>query len=267
MNRSWSAVGYWRGFSVLTAATLALAVSANARELLEDVVEKSFPLSSSGTFALRSVDGTVQIYGSNSNEVKVVAIKKAFSPSRLNGIQIQIDAKDGAINVNTLAPPKPDWGFSDRSGTVDYIINIPQTARIASIDLPNGELIIEGMRGGQIAASLGNGRLATHNCFCDQKVRVDTGGIDVVFDWLEEQPHLIEATIDDGNARALIPSDASFELNAVAEDGHVASDFSQIENRKRGGVSEIHETIGEAPFSKLNIRAAHGNIQISEVIW
>jgi hypothetical protein len=254
-------------FVVATVASIAFANSTTATELLEDIVEKTLPLNPSGTFILQAIDGSVQIYGSNRDEVKIIAIKRAFSPARLNGIHIEIETRGGAVNVKTSAPAKPRWGLSDRSGTVDYIINVPQTARIASIDLPNGEIAIEGMRGGEIAASLGSGRLATYNCFCDQKLRVEDGGFDVVFDWLEEKPLSIEATIDDGNARALIPADASFELHATAENGRVASDFSEIENRKRGGVSEIHERIGQAPLSKLTMRAVHGNIHVSEVIW
>jgi hypothetical protein len=254
-------------FAAAAAAAIALSTSASAAELLEDIVEKRFPLSPSGTFVLHGIDGSVQIYGSERDELKIVAIKRAFSPARLNGIHIEIDAKDGAVNVTTTAPAKPRWSLSDRSGTVDYIINLPQTARIASIDLPNGEVVIEGMRGGEIAASLGSGHLAMHNCFCDQKMRVENGSLDVVFDWLEEKPLAIEATIDDGNARALIPADASFEFYATSEHGRVASDFSEIENRKRGGVSQIHETIGQAPLSKLRMRATQGNIHVSEVIW
>lgn len=256
----------WK-FVAAAAAALAVSVSASAAELLEDIVEKSFPLDPSGSFALQGIDGTIQVYGSDSHEVKIVAIKRAFSPARLNGIRIEVEAKDGAVNVKTTAPPKPRWGLSDRSGTVDYIINLPQTVRLASLNLPQGEMVIEGMRGGQIAASLGAGRLATHNCFCDQKMRVESGGVDVLFDWLEEKPLTIEAAINDGNVRAVIPVDASFELDAIAENGRVASDFSDIENRKRGGVAEIHEKVGQAPLSKLSLRATNGNILISEVIW
>lgn len=256
-----------RGFVAVAVAAIALSIPASAAELLEDIVERSFPLDPSGTFALHGIDGTIQIYGSDSHDVKIVAIKRAFSPARLNGIHIEIDAKDNAVNVKTTGPEKPRWGLSDRSGTVDYIINVPQTARIASIDLPNGEMVIEDMRGLEIAASLGSGHLATHNCFCDQKMRVENGSLDVVFDWLEEKPLAIEATIDEGNARALIPVDASFELQATSEQGRVASDFSEIENRKRGGVSQIHEKIGQAPLSKLRMRVVHGNIHVSEVIW
>jgi hypothetical protein len=258
------------GFPAIAILPLALIVSSTSAigsEVLEDIVERTIPLGLAGTFALHGTDGTIQIYGTNSSDIKIVAIKKAFSPIRLKAMKIQIEAKDGLVNVNTDAPAKPRWAWSDRSGTVDYIINIPQTARIVAVDLPNGELMIDGMRGAPISGSVGNGRLTTHNCFCDQKVRVESGGVDIVFDWLEEKPVRIEAAVDDGNARALIPADASFEVRALAEHGRVASDFSEIENRKRGGVSEINETIGQAPLSKLTMRAVNGNVRISEVIW
>ena len=244
-----------------------LSTSAIGSEVLEDIVEKTVPLTPGGTFALHGTDGTIQIYGTDSSEIKVVAIKKAFSSARLKAMEIQIEAKDGLVNVNTITPAKPRWGLSDRSGTIDYIIDVPQTARIAAVDLPNGELVIDGMRGAPISGAVGNGRVTTHNCFCDQKVRVENGAADIVFDWLEEKPLTIDAVISDGNARAVIPVDASFEVHALAEHGRVASDFSEIENRKRGGVSEIKETIGQAPLSKLTMRTVNGNIRISEVIW
>jgi len=244
-----------------------LSTSAIGNEVLEDIVEKTVPLAPAGTFALHGTDGTIQIYGTDSSEIKIVAIKKAFSPTRLKAMEIQIETKNGLVNVNTVAPAKPRWGLSDRSGTIDYIVNVPQTARIAAVNLPNGELVIDGMRGDPISASLGSGRLTTHNCFCDQKVSVESGGVDVVFDWLEDKPLTIDAAINDGNVHALIPVDASFEVHALAKHGRVASDFSEIENRKRGGVSEINETIGQGPLSKLTMRAVNGNIRISEVIW
>src|SRR5215813_11669283 len=141
--------------SVLMNKILALAFigafaasSLPAGEVLEDVVEKSFPLDPSGTFSLHAIDGIIEIFGSDSREVTISATKKAFSPERLNAIAIRIDARSDAINIETTSPPEPRHHFMDRSGTVEYSINLPQTARIARVELPNGELVIKGMRGG-----------------------------------------------------------------------------------------------------------------------
>jgi hypothetical protein len=153
----------------------------------------------------------------------------------------------------------------DRSGTVEYSINLPQTARIARVELPNGALVINGMRGASITANLGTGQLITQNCFCDQTIHVKQGTLNVFFDWSETRSISIDAAIADGNALARIPSDASFQLHAVAKQGNVWSDFTQ--SRKRGDASEINEVIGDAPATRLNLRADDGDIHISEVIW
>jgi hypothetical protein len=238
-----------------------------AGEVLEDVVERRFPLDPSGTFSLRAIDGAVEIFGTDSREVKIVATKKAFSLERLNAIAIRVDARADAVNIETTPPPAPRHRFSDRSGTVEYTINVPQTARIAGVELPHGELVIDGMRGASIAANLGSGQLVTHNCFCDQIIHVNKGGLNVFFDWMEERPISIEAGIEDGNMAARLPTDAAFHLHALAKQGHVSSDFSPMETRKGGDDSEINEVIGDAPAAKLSFRASEGNIHISEVIW
>ena len=246
---------------------LLFANGVTAGEVLEDVVERRFPLDPSGTFSLRAIDGTVEIFGTDSQEVKIVAVKKAFSPERLNAIAIRVDARQDVVNIETTPPPPPRHHFLDRSGTVEYTINIPQTARIARVELPNGELVIDGMRGASIAASLGTGQLVIHNCFCDQTVHVDQGELNVFFDWMEERPISIEAKIEDGNLSARLPTDAAFHMYAVAKEGHVTSDFSPMETRQRGDDSEINEVIGDGPATKLIFRAGEGNIHVSEVIW
>jgi len=118
---------------VFSLGLLLLIGSLSAGEVLEDVVERRFPLDPSGTFSLRAIDGTVEIFGTDSREVKIVAIKKAFSPERLNAIAIRVDARQDAVNIETTPPPAPSHHFSDRSGTVEYTINIPQTVRIARV--------------------------------------------------------------------------------------------------------------------------------------
>jgi hypothetical protein len=254
----------WLTILAAGALSLFLVRTAFAGDVLEDTIEKTIPLDATGTFSLRTIDGCVEIYGAENNEVKIVALRKAFSLERINKIQVQVEGQGSSVTVNTVGPSQPRWGWSDRSGTVDYIISLPQRARIASLDVPNGEIVIHGMRGASINASLGHGRLTSHNCFCDQTLQVESGGLDLFFDWNELRPIIVNANVTNGNARAVIPGDTSFELHASSEHGRVASDFTEIAERRRGGVSAINETIGPAPFSKLMLHVVHGNIQISE---
>jgi hypothetical protein len=249
------------------AAHLLLVSSSLAGEVLQNTIERIIPLDADGTFSLRSIDGSVEIYGAENNEVKIVAIRKSFSLQRLNAIQIEITGQGDAVNINTSKPPAPRWGLSDRSCTVDYVINLPQHARIASVEVPNGELIIHGMRGGAIKAVLANGRLTSHDCYCDQNLRVQRGGLDLFFNWNDERPIAVDGTIENGNIWAVVPGDSSFRLHAFSRTGRVTSDFTEIQDRKRGGVSELNAVIGPAPISRLILRATHGNIRILETPW
>jgi hypothetical protein len=253
----------------LAAIVLSLFVvsSAIAAEVLEDTIERTIPLDANGTFSLRAIDGSVEIYGADKNEVKVVATRKGFSPERINQIQVQISGQGDIVNINSTAPPEPRWGFKDRSGTVDYTINLPEHARISFLEVPNGDVIVHGMRGAGLTASLGNGRLTVHNCYCDQTLRVQRGALDLFFDWNDLRTITVDGTVVNGNIHAVIPNDSSFQLHASSKTGRVASDFTEIQERRRGGVSQIDDVIGTVPLSKVVLQTTRGNIKISKGIW
>lgn len=238
-----------------------------ASEVFEDTIERTVPLNPDGTVILQNIDGTVQLYGSDVNEVKIVAIKHALSLTRLNAIQIQVNQQPGGVEIKTSIPPAPRSILGDRSGTVDYVVRIPQHARIVSAEVPSGELYIDAMRGPALKAAVGTGRLTTHNCFCDQTLRVQSGVLALYFEWPEDRVISIDGVIEDGNVQALVPSDTSFELHARAENGKIASDFTEPERRSREGVSSIDEIIGAAPHSKLTLQAKDGNIRVSQLVW
>src|SRR5213080_2874963 len=103
------------------------------------------------------------------------------------------------------------------------------------------------MRGSSLPANLGSCQVVIHNCFCDQTIHVNQGGLNVFFDWVEERPITIEAEMDDGNVLARLPTEATFQLHAVTKQGHVSSDFSSMEARKRGDVSEINKRSATRP--------------------
>ncbi|MEP7071483.1 MAG: hypothetical protein ABI839_03780 [Verrucomicrobiota bacterium] len=240
----------------------------HATELFEDVIEKTVALEGASTFSLTAVDGVVQIYGSSNADVKITATRKAFSLARLNAMQIRVEATPGALHCMTTSAPQPKGGWRDTSGTVDYVVELPQNIRFVSVAVPNGELVINGLRGSEVTATLGNGRATMRNCFCNQNLRVGSGGFDLIFDWAEPLALVIDASISNGNARALISADAAFHVQAHALSGHVASDFTEMKERKtRVGGGELDQHFGTGPESTVKLRADRGNIRLTEVVW
>ena len=253
--------------AVVLALWLILVSSGFAGEVLEDTIERSVPLNFDGSFSIQGIDGSVEIYGAETHSVQISATRKAFSPVQINAIRIEISGDAQAVNVKTIAPPTPHWAITDHSGTVNYLIKLPQRAHITFVKVPHGEIIIHGMRGDALNASLGHGRLISHNCFCDQKLDVVSGILGLFWDWTEMRAITVEGAIEHGNARAIVPGEASFRLQATSRDGHIASDFTRMSERRRGGVSAIDETIGANPLSRLTLRTIEGNIQVSDVSW
>ena len=231
---------------------------------LEQIVEQTYKVEPTVNISVGNGDGSISIYGADTDEVSVEATKRAYSQSRLNGIAVNVSTQPGFIAIETNFPPKPTWGLFDRSGIVDYVLIVPRTAKISRLDLANGEILVEEMRGAPVQARLGSGRFSAHNCFCNLHVAVVRGLLSVIYDWWEETKFSVDANIADGNASVSLPDDASFHLIAEAPGGKIANDFAEREERNGSEVTKIDKMIGAAPSADIKIHATDGNIQILE---
>jgi hypothetical protein len=231
---------------------------------LEEIFEHTYPFDPGAAISLTSIDGSVQIYGSANPEIHLQVIKKAYTAARLHSISVNVSAQPNSISIETIFPPKKTWSFSDRSGTVDYIIVVPETARIARLELRNGEISVAGMQGGDVHANLGNGRLFVRNCFCDVQAREVTGALILMYDWWNPRKFSADTQIADGNLFAVIPGDASFHLIAEAANGKIGNDFAEKEQRTGAAVTKVDSLVGASPQAIINLRAIDGNIKIVE---
>ena len=244
-------------------ATFATVSICRASEVLEEIIEQNYPITPTAKFSLRNDDGSVRIYGADISEMKLQAIKKAYTRERLGRIAVGISVKPEEIKIDTSFPPKQKWGLGDRSGTVDYVIVLPWRCDIEQVRLANGEMLVDGMRGAYVHARLGRGRFFGHNCFTDLHTAVEHGALDVAYEWWENRRFALGAKIQQGNARVVIPSDAQFRIHAQCADGNVFSDFTN-DDRGAAGQPKFDLVVGAAPNSEMNIRAVDGSIRIME---
>src|ERR1700730_8352336 len=89
---------------------------------LEEVVEQTYPLDPAATVRITNGDSSIRVYGAPTTEIKIEAIKKAYSPERLRQISVNVSARRDSVSIETNFPSTKSWGFADRSGTVDYIL-------------------------------------------------------------------------------------------------------------------------------------------------
>src|SRR4029077_13788695 len=196
--------------------------------VLEEISEKAYTVEPRANISIQNRDGAILVYGSDGNEMRVRSIKKAYSRKRLNQIAINVSTKPGAASITAKFPPQPKWALSDHSGTVDCTIVVPATASISALDLNAGEVLLDGIRGREVHARLGDGRILARNCFANLDLTMNRGTLTLSYDWWEHEPFSTQVNVGQGNARLFLPTAAGFYLLAHAAHGKIANDFNNL---------------------------------------
>ena len=229
---------------------------------VEQTTEQTYEVDSTGTFGFRNTDGTVRIQGSDDANMKVTTTKKAWNAEQLNGIAARVLVQTKAVSIETSYPPQKTWRFSNRSGSVDYIITLPRTIKISRLELGNGDVLIEGMRG-DMRADLVNGKMVARNCFGDVQLSVANGALDLVYEKWQQRPFAVDSRIIGGNARVFLPRAASFHLLAETANGNVSNHFARPEEQDSRKATRVNMSIGPEPRPEIILRATNGDIEIA----
>ena len=234
--------------------------------VLEEVSEKVYAVEPGADISVHNYDGAVLVYGSNVNEVRVRSLKKAYSHERLKQIAIDVSTKPGAVSVTAKVPPRPKWVFWDHSGTVDCTIVIPAAASISALNLNAGEVLLDSMRGREVHARLGDGRIFARNCFTNLDLTTNRGTLTLSYDWWEQEKFSAQVNVGQGNAWVFFPSDARFHLLARAVHGKIANDFNNVPLTANSSAREmnIDQIVNGGGSATIQIRVDKGNIKVAE---
>ena len=230
-------------------------------EPLQQSTEAFFSFARDGALTVENTDGSIHIYGWNEPRVKLVALRKAYTTPRLHDIRVETNAQPASIAVRTRIPAASGF-FVDRSGTVDYTIVVPETARLEKLSLVNGEVVIEGLRGGNANAEVANGKITALNCFAHVRARAVNGAMEALFGWCEELRAQFDYSIGHGTIRAKLPRQTRFSVDAQTAGGNITDQFGLREERRGAAGKALRAaTETDAPMSLL-LRSGAGNISI-----
>lgn len=251
---------------MLAALSSALAgCGSGTEQILEERFEQIYTIEPTANVTVTNGDGAVFVYGSNTNEMRVEAIRRAYTRERLKQIAADVLIQAGSVSIKTKFPPQPKWALSDRSGTVDYTIVVPATATISALNLNAGEVLLDGMRGRIVRARLGDGRMFARNCFTNVDLTMNRGTLTLSYDWWEEEKFWANVKVAQGNAWVALSTDAAFHLLAAAQ-GKIANDFSNLPISANSSARnmKIDEIINGGGSATIQIRVEKGNIKIAE---
>jgi hypothetical protein len=250
---------------VLAVLSSALAGCGSAAHVtLEETFEQIYTIERTANVTVTNGEGAVFVYGSNTNEMRVQAIKRAYTRERLKQIAVDVLIQAGSVSINTKFPPKPKLALFDRSGTVDYTIVIPATANLARLELGAGEVFVDGLRGQRVRARLGSGRMFAHNCFGNVALTLDRGTLTLVYDWWEPGEFSVQANVAHGNAWVFFPSEIACHLVAETGHGEISSDFEEPAQRGTNELTKIDMLIQGGAEAAVTMRVEDGNIRIVE---
>ena len=159
---------------------------------------KVYPLSAQGRVAIENVNGPVHITGWDRAEVKVDAVKSAWTRERLGEARIEIQSADNRISIRTEYPGHDHTfnfggdGEHDNPARVEYTVTVPRQANLDEIKLVNGRLDIQDVAG-EVRASCVNGRIEARNLQGRAELNTVNGELDASVDQLTDNRQLSPA--------------------------------------------------------------------------
>src|SRR5688572_30169381 len=99
-------------------------------ELTEEF-HQSYPLTATGRVSIANINGNVHISAWDRNEVKVDAVKRAYSPERLSEATIDVTNTADSVSIKTKYPERNqtfdsrNWSRENNPASIEYTLTVP----------------------------------------------------------------------------------------------------------------------------------------------
>jgi len=254
----------WTGAVLGAVAALlmfaAVGHASDRQGMVTEEFHQTYPLSADGRIDLENINGPVHISVWDQNEVKVDAVKSAWSKERLDEAHIDISSRPTSLSIRTEYPGRDHTFWSDRHdnpATVEYTLVVPRRVRLDEIKLVNGSLDIQDVVG-EVRASCVNGRLKASNLGGRANLSTVNGELDASVGSL---PGSLELSAVNGTLRVTLPSDAKAEVEASTVSGRISNDFGLAVSRHQFVGNSLHGQLGGGG-TRVKLSSVNGRIEI-----
>lgn len=242
----------WMLCAIAAIATASLIPAAQASDRTGSLTEefhKVYPLSPEGRVEIDNINGPVHITAWDRDEVKVDAVKSAWTKQRLDEATIEVSAESNSISIHTEYPGHGHnqtfnfGGDGERNNpaSVEYTITVPRQARLDQVKLINGRLDIQDVVG-EVRASCINGRLEARNLQGPVRLETINGLLDASVGRLPSSEMKLSSI--NGRVSLTLPSDAQAELKASTVSGNISDDFGLPVTRHQYVGRSLHGQLG-----------------------
>ena len=239
---------------------LSISVARAGDDPLQETTEEYFPLVRDGAVTVENTDGSIHLYGWNEPRLRLSALCKAYTASRLHQIRVETTTRPAALTVHTIVP-EVSGIFADRSGTMDYTLTVPEMARL-QLKLANGDVTLQGLRGGSARIELGNGRITALNCYARVQAHAVNGVLEIIYEWWENLPAAFDCALQQGKIAARLPGNARFAVDAATANGWIHNEFRFHPPPRVDPGQSLRATTGPDAEVSLGLRTGRGNISL-----
>lgn len=247
-------------FCAMLLATQAATASEHHGDLTEEF-HQTYALAPNGRIELDNINGAVHISTWDQNQVKVDAVKYAYSKERLEEARIEVESGKDDLSIRTQYPDHDhtfNWGSHNNPAEVEYTLTVPRNARLDEIKLINGSLDVNGVSG-EVHASCINGKLEAHNLSGRAELSTINGHLDVKFDQLPSSN--VELSSVNGSVELTIPSDSKAEIEASTMSGGIDNDFGLHVNHHSFVGHDLRGELGNGG-PRIHVSNVNGHIEI-----
>jgi DUF4097 and DUF4098 domain-containing protein YvlB len=244
--------------TALMAASLLLVCAATipaAAAQFRDEFHKTYPASPNVNVSLSNINGSVQITAWDRNEVQLDAVKTANTQAKLDEAEIRVNASQDKISIETHYP---EHRTNNNPASVEYELHVPGTARLDKIDLVNGKLDIDGVKGEVHGASV-NGNVSARGLSGNVELSTVNGSVSSELVDLNAARRVKLSSVN-GRVELAMPKDANAHLSASTVSGSISSDF-QLPIHKGWVGSDLDTTLGSGA-TRVELSNVNGSIKI-----
>lgn len=245
---------------IYTSAVVALSVFTTIAQAKETKsFSQSYDFSATGSISVENINGSIDISGWDKDEISLEYVITANNEKDLKRIEVNIKHSDKDFDVEVDHKSSGMFSWGGGSGEVDFVLKVPNKAKLNSIDSVNGAITIKDMRSA-VQADAVNGRITIEGSSGDVSADTVNGKIIIRMDRLGSSQR-VKADSVNGDITLYAPADASFKLSSETLNGDLSNEFG-IEVKKGRYVGADMNGSYNGNGASLSFDTVNGDIEL-----
>ena len=226
-----------------------------------EVIEQTYKVEPNATVRITNARGSVTIRGEDTSEVRMRAVKSGSSAAQLKAVAVDVTAEPGDVLIKTTFPRQKKMPSFTGANAVDLTLSVPRSARIARVDVDDGNVSIDGIQN-SIGANVVNGQLAIRNCCGELKITMANGALDFLYGRCAGPYFSADAQVLHGDVRVAVTRDAAIRLHGETLNGKIANNSGPMVGLNGQVLRKIDLPFGNGRRCDLTVRVTSGDIII-----